>query len=69
MPCRATQDRQVMVETSDNMWSTGERNGKSLQHSCLENPMKSIKRQDHMTQTDELHMSVVKSNTVKINIE
>ena len=69
MPCRATQDRQVMMETSDNMWSTGERNGKSLQHSCLENPMKSIKRQEHMTQTDELPMSVVKSNTVKINIE
>ena len=54
MPCRATQERQVMVETSDKMWSTGERNGKPLQHSCIENPMKSIKRQDHMTQTDEL---------------
>ena len=51
------------------MWSTGERNGKPLQHSCIENPMKSIKRQDHMTQTDELPTSVVKPNTVKINIE
>ena len=25
MPCRATQDGQVMVESSDRMWSTGER--------------------------------------------
>ena len=30
---------------SDKMWSTGEGNGKPLQHSCLENPMNSIKRQ------------------------
>ena len=35
----ATQDRQVMVERSDRMWSTGEGNGKPLQYSCLENPM------------------------------
>ena len=28
MPCRATQDGQVMVESSDKMWSTGESNGK-----------------------------------------
>ena len=39
MPCRATQDRWVMVESSDKMWSTGEGNGKPLQHSCLENPL------------------------------
>ena len=26
------------------MWSTGERNGKPLQYSCLENPMNSMKR-------------------------
>ena len=32
----ATQDRWVMVERSDRMWSTGEGNGKPLQHSCLE---------------------------------
>ena len=42
MPCRATQDRQVMAESSDKTWSTGEGNGKPLQHSCLENPMNSI---------------------------
>ena len=40
---RATQDRQVMVERSDRMWSTGEGNGKPLQDSCLENPMNSMK--------------------------
>ena len=38
MPCRATQDGQVMVESSDKMWSPGEGNGKPLQCSCLENP-------------------------------
>ena len=27
------------------MWSTGERNGKPLQYSCLEKPMNSMKRQ------------------------
>ena len=43
MPCRAIQDRRVMVESSDKMWSTGEGNGKSLQYSCLENPMNSMK--------------------------
>ena len=41
MLCRATQDEPVMVESSEKMWSTGEGNGKPLQHSCLENPMKS----------------------------
>ena len=43
MPCRATQDGRVMVESSDKMWSTGEGNGKPLQYSCLENPMNSMK--------------------------
>ena len=33
-----------MVERSDRMWSTGERNGKPLQYSCLENPINSMKR-------------------------
>ena len=44
MACRATQDGEVMVESSDKMWSTGERNGKLLQCSSLENPMNSIKK-------------------------
>ena len=46
MLCGATQDRQVMVERSDRMWSTGEGNGKPLQYSCLENPMNGMKRQN-----------------------
>ena len=54
MPCKANQDRQVMVESSDKMWSTGDGNGKPLQYSCLENPMNSMKRQKDMTLKDEL---------------
>ena len=42
----ATQDRRVMVERSDRMWSAGEGNGKPLQYSCLETPMNSMKRQN-----------------------
>ena len=48
-----------MVESSDKMWSTGEGNGKPLQHSCLENPMNSMKRQKDMTLKDEPPRSVV----------
>ena len=55
---RATQDQQVMVESSDKTWSTGEGNGKPLQNSCLENPMNSMKRQKGMTLKDELPRSV-----------
>ena len=54
MLCRATQDGQVMVESSDKMWSPGERNGKPLQYSCLENPMNSMKRLKDRTLKDEL---------------
>ena len=46
MPCGATQDRRVVVERSDRMWSTVKGNGKPLQYSCLENPMKSMRRQN-----------------------
>ena len=42
------------MESSDKMWSTGEGNGKPLQHSCLENPMNSMKRQKDRTLKDEL---------------
>ena len=49
--CRATQDGQVIVKSSDKTWPTGEGNGKPLQHSC-----QSMKRQKDMTLTlkDEL---------------
>ena len=53
MPCRSTQDRWVRVESSDKTWSTGEANGKPLQHSCLENPMNSMIWQKGMTLKDE----------------
>ena len=58
MLCRATQDGQVMVDSSDKTWSTGEGNGKPLQYFCLENPMKSMKRQKDGTLKDELPRSV-----------
>ena len=54
MPCRANQNGQVMVESSDKMWSTGEWNVKPLQYSCLENPMSSMKKQKYKTLKDEL---------------
>ena len=54
MLCRATQDGQVMVESSDKKRSTGEGNGKPLQYSCLENPMNRMKRQKDRTLKDEL---------------
>ena len=57
-PCMATRDRWVMVESSDKTWSTGEGNGKPLQHSSLENPMNSMKRQKDRTLKDELPRSV-----------
>ena len=50
MPCRATQDTQVMVESSDQTWSTGEGNGEGLQYSCLENPMNSMTQEYIKTQ-------------------
>jgi len=58
MPYRATQDGQVLVESSDKMRSTGEGNGKPLQYSCLEKPINSMKRQKDMTLKDELPRSV-----------
>ena len=54
----ATQDRWVMVERSDRMWSTGEGNGKALQYSCLENPINSMKRQNDRILKEKLPRSV-----------
>ena len=47
-----------MVERSDRMWSTGEGNGKPLQHSCLENLMNSMKRQNDRILKEKLPKSV-----------
>ena len=51
-----------MVERSDRVWSTGGGNGKSLQNSCLENPMNSMKRRKDRTLKDELPRSVGAQN-------
>ena len=53
-PCMATQDGQVMVESPEKTWSTGEGNGKPLHYSCLENLMNKMKRKKYMTLKDEL---------------
>ena len=58
MPCRATQDGWVMVESSDKTWSTGEGNGKPLQYSFLENPTNSMKMQNDRILKEELPRSV-----------
>ena len=58
MPGRTTQDRWVMVESSEKTRSTREGNGKPLQYSCLENPINSMKRQKDMTLKDKLPRSV-----------
>ena len=47
-----------MVESSDKTWSPGEENDKPLQHSCLENPMNIMKRQNDMTLKVETPRSV-----------
>ena len=58
MPCGATQDRQVMVERSDRLWSTGEGNSKPLQYSCRENPTNTMKMQNDRILKEELPRSV-----------
>ena len=58
MLCGATQDGWVMVERSDTMWSTGEGNSKSLQYSCLENPMNSMRRQNDRILKEKLPRSL-----------
>ena len=40
------------------MWSTGEGSGKPLQHSSLENPMNSMKRQNDGILKEEIPRSV-----------
>ena len=56
--CGAAQHQRVVVERSDRTWSIGEGNGKSLQYSCLENPMNSMKRQNDRIPKEELPRSV-----------
>ena len=63
MPCTATQDGRVMVESSDKMWFTGEGNGKPLQYSCLENPMNRLNRQNDRILKEQLPRSVAQYAT------
>ena len=44
VPCRATQDRRVIGESSDRTLSTGWQISKPLQYSCHKSPMNSMKR-------------------------
>ena len=48
----------AFIHISDKTVSIGERNGKPLQYSCLENPMNSMKRQKDRTLKDEFPMFV-----------
>ena len=45
MPCRDTQDRWIIVKSSDKTRSTGRGSGKPLQYSWDEKAMKNMKRQ------------------------
>ena len=46
------------------MWFTGEGNGKPLQDSCLENPMKTMKRQKRYVHVRVIHEAPVSQATV-----
>ena len=48
MPCRATEDGQVIVASSDKMRSTGGGNGKPVQITCRDNPLNCIKKAKNM---------------------
>ena len=62
-------DGWVIVERSDRMWSIGEGNGKPLEYSCFENPMKSMKRQNDRILKWELPRSVGAQHATKISGE
>ena len=63
MPCRATQDGQVIVKSCDKTSPTGEGNDNPLQYSCLVNLMDSMKRQKDMTLEDETRSESVQNAT------
>ena len=65
MPCKFTQNRWVLMEGLDEMWSIGKGNGKPLQHSCLENVMNSMKRQQDMTLKDQLLRLIAALSTTR----
>ena len=51
------------------MWSTGERNGKPLQYSCLENPMNSMIRQNDRILKEVLPRSIGAQYAMEISEE
>ena len=53
MLCKATQDRQIIVKSSEKTRSTGGGYGKPLQYSWQENPMNYMKRQKDTTLEEE----------------
>ena len=57
MLCKVAQEGQVIVKSSDKMWSTGGGNDKPLRDTCCENAMNSMKRQKYMTPEDKLPRS------------
>ena len=63
MQCRATQDGQVIVKSSDKMWSNRGMNSKSLQYSYHENPMNSVKRQKRTLEDDPRRLKGVQYAT------
>ena len=58
MPCRATQDRRVMVESSDKMWFTGDGNGKPTSVFLPREPHEQYKKAKNRTLKKELPRSV-----------
>ena len=60
MPCRATQDRRVMMKSSDKTWSAGEGNGKPLRYSCLENPTNRGRGQNEVLENEGIHIITCK---------
>ena len=58
MPCRATQDKWVMVESSDKKWSTEKGMANHFSILALRTPMNSMKKQKDRTLKDGLPRSV-----------
>ena len=59
MPCRGTQDGQVILKSSDKTWSTETGKGNQFQYTSCENPMNYTKGPKNMTPKDELRRSDV----------
>ena len=53
MPCRATQDGQVIGKGPDKTWSSGGENGKHSSMFAMRTPMNNMKRQKDITSEDE----------------